>query len=275
MRDSVKSQSGSTLIELLISLVIGLIIAASMLGMYVTSTANSSQVLKTSKLNQELTTLMTVMVNDIRRAGFWNGGIDAVPGDNPFTSEESPDQTVLRIIDDVVSNTPQGFLGSGECILFAYDYGVGGGNGTVESEEIQGFRLNGTTVEILNDPGSAAHEDDCTIGTWETLTDSQTIAIDTLTFSLADATCLNTSVDPDEPNSTDDDGNGVTDDEGHPDCYLYLTDTSVDAPSTGDITLVTRQVKISLEGHLVSDPSVKMSLEQYARVRNDLVRVIP
>jgi len=62
-------QSGITIIELMISITIGLILIASVSTVYVAHAVNSLKTLQMSKLNQELSQLMSLMVKDIRRAG--------------------------------------------------------------------------------------------------------------------------------------------------------------------------------------------------------------
>jgi type IV pilus assembly protein PilW len=160
-------QTGATLIELLISLVIGLIIAASMLGMYVTSTANSSQLLKSSKLNQELTTLMTVMINDIRRAGYWlNSDVNKNASDNPFNTEDTKITVTIS-----------------SCITYAYESGA---NDTLDTTDLFGFRLNAGTAEVeMRQSGSIGSENDCADGIWLPLTDESYIEITELDFVLS------------------------------------------------------------------------------------------
>ncbi|MEJ2330850.1 MAG: prepilin-type N-terminal cleavage/methylation domain-containing protein, partial [Gammaproteobacteria bacterium] len=89
-----KSEQGFTLIELLISVTIALIISAAIFGIYANSAGTSAAMLKSSKLNQELYSLMLVMSNDIRRAGYWGNPTASSeyfekPQDNPFSRDET------------------------------------------------------------------------------------------------------------------------------------------------------------------------------------------
>jgi prepilin peptidase dependent protein B len=263
-------QAGASIIELLVSVAIGLVIAASLFGVYVASSVNSTRILKTSKLNQELTTLMTVMVNDIRRAGYWFNTNGDRPQSNPFAV---PDATLLTVIADSTSTTSEGGQGAGECILFSYDANIddqleaGDIDGDGDQDyEIFGFRLNNGAVEMLQMGENAAHGNDCTdaTGNWLALTDRDTVAVDALEFSLADSECLNTS----EPDGEDDDGDSVPDNSGEFDCFNT-------PPDPGDINVHTRMVRIRLDGSLVSDPASTISLDQSVRVRNEFVTVIP
>jgi len=225
--NNLPKQSGATLIELLISIVIGLIIAASMLGMYVTSTANSSQLLKSSKLNQELTSLMSVMVNDIRRAGFWSNENAQNAYENPF----SQDDTALFI--------------NGDCITYAYDSSI---DNVLNENDVFGFRLNNGTVE-MRESGAINAVNNCTDDSeWRPLTDVSTIIITELDFNAANSECVYIT-----PNTKKED-----------ECIFPLQE--------GEMTLETREVKITLSGNLNSDASTKITLEQDVRVRNDVVR---
>jgi hypothetical protein len=99
---------------------------------------------------------------------------------------------------------------------------------------------------------------------WLPITDSRVVTVTNLNFSLANSKCLNTV----EPNEADEDSNGTNDNAEEMDCYNL-----VPAASSGNITVETRQVDITLDGKLVADNSVTATLSQSVRVRNDLIRV--
>jgi len=268
-------QNGATLIELLISVVISLIILASLLGMYVTSTANSSQTLKSSKLNQELTSLLTVMTNDIRRAGI-NGQAMPEPDQNPFWK---PGATDIFIPPSKTS-----------CILYSYDADLDGTiclqdidsdpdthncadvKGDIKPDtNIYGFSLESGVVYMLDSLGAESHEIDDTICItdpadpqyrddkhsvgWKPLTDPNTTRISKLEFSLAE-NCINRD------------------------------DPSTGCPGNTDDNLVyIDEVEIRLQGELREDSSVKLNLGRnvdgdpssegiYVRVRNPRVDLV-
>ena len=81
-------QRGFTLIELMISIVIGLIILAAVVGMFVTLIKSDNDNLKSIRLNQELRAAMSLITRDIRRAGAnQNAAINSstIPPTNPFS----------------------------------------------------------------------------------------------------------------------------------------------------------------------------------------------
>jgi len=100
--------------------------------------------------------------------------------------------------------------------------------------------------------------------TWTDLTDPDFITVSTLTFDLANSNCLNTR----EPDSTNNDGDGATDEADEANCY-----TNVPTAGSGNITVETREVTITLIGNLTNDSFVRLQQSQNVRVRNDLVRV--
>jgi type IV pilus assembly protein PilW len=271
---SVKHQTGSTLIELLISVAIGLIITASIVGFYINSTANSSQILKTSKLNQELTTLMTVIANDIRRAHF-SGTLLDDPIANPFAVEG---ETALFVNDSSITlpTTPPLVLDANGCVLFSYDQDLADGAAPT-NVDIHGFRRLENSAGIgyveIREPGPVTdvkHDDGCDAGNWARLTDPNTINITQLVFD-KQTTCFNAS----EPDGVDDDGGGVsfdTDDDGVADSLDNPEEFDCDdfPPTSGDILLSIDTVGLQLAGQLVSDTSTSLELEQEVRIRNHI-----
>ena len=263
-----QSQRGVTLTELLVGMAVGLIVIGGAISIYVSTIQGSNSTLRASKLNQELNALMSVIVNDVRRAGFW-GDIDMnALGDNPFSQSGA---TALVVRDDMASNTAQAATGQGSCIVYAYDatYLAGNTPGTVETTDLFGFRLNGTVAQMrqvgvvdgTNCVGGSCTS--CTNGTWADVTDPNLIEITQLTFDLANSMCLNGS----EPDTVDDNGDGTVDDDAEYDCY-----TTVPAAGSGDVTIETREVTVTIAGRLAADTATQASVTQSTRVRNDLVR---
>jgi len=92
-------QQGMTLIELLVSLIMGLVITGGVTTVYLAIATNSMNTLDQMKLDQQVSTAMTMMSNDIRRAGYWGNQTTVefqTPAANPFnqpdiTAMEQPD----------------------------------------------------------------------------------------------------------------------------------------------------------------------------------------
>ena len=69
-------QGGFSLIELMISLFLGSVLLAMLIGLYVAGVSNSAKSLKYSRLRTDLQSMLTIIESDIRRAGY--GGEDTL-----------------------------------------------------------------------------------------------------------------------------------------------------------------------------------------------------
>lgn len=262
-------QRGLTIIELIIGMSVGLLVVGGAITMYVQAIRASNDTLRSSKLNQEVSALMSVIVNDVRRAGFWgNVGLGNYNA-NPFSQTGA---TVLTVLNDMANNADQGALGQGSCLVYAYDATYLGGNvpGTLETTDLFGFRLNGTVVQMRQTGvvdgvacvGGTCNS--CTNGNWQNVTDPNLIEITALNFDLSNSQCLNAS----EPNALDDDGDGTIDEDDEADCYVTIPPNA-----SGESTTETREVVITIAGRLANDTATQMTATQTIRVRNDHLRI--
>jgi prepilin peptidase dependent protein B len=258
-------QSGLTLIELLISMLLGVVLLAAASSVLLTNLATSSASVTSSRLNEELMTLMSVMVQDIRRAGYsGDAGIVTDPTQNDLNIVG---ETALAIQPSIADpDSDDATLGS--CILYTYD---ANGDGLLDDQDIVGFRLDDdrgvVQMRQQGDVAANTEHDTCDNAddTWLDLTDGNLIRVTALTFNSAASACLNAR----EPDGVDNDGNGTIDNDEEADCY----DLPLPTDESGDITVETREILVSLEGGLANDPDVRVAVEQSVRVRNDLVRV--
>lgn len=249
-------QNGMTLIELMISITLGLVVTGAVSVFYLTSAQSSYTALKSSKLNQEMMTLMSIMAQDIRRAGF-DSNVSADPTISDFNVPGTTGLAVFTFTPANSSVAPNpAETGSGNCIVYSYDSDL---NGTVGTWELYGFRLNNGAVQMRQD-SSVANASTCVNDSntngeadWVTMTDDDLINVSALTFDLSESECLNTDED---------------DSAAAVDCY------AVD-PDSGETIVESRTVNITVVGNLIDDPAVAMTLSQSVRVRNDIVRVVP
>jgi prepilin peptidase dependent protein B len=249
---TVKKQEGYNLIEIMIALALGLIVIGSTMAIYISTIRGSSDTLKAARLNHDLEAVMTLMINDIRRAGYWGGAIvGSNSNNNPFTSETG-DMTniqVRNLADPTIDVT------SGNCILYSYD---ANGNGIVDTNEHYGFRLNGTTIN-MRFSGVAAVPATCNgpNDSWEEniagdqieIFDKDEDGIVDLIFDLSASKCQNVTT------STT--------------FNSRCADVASGNLNTGDQIVETRQVTITLSGRLVDDPTVTKTLTGIVKVRND------
>lgn len=150
-------QQGFTLIELMISMLIGLIILAAVIGMFVSMVKADNDYLKSIRLNQELRAAMSLITRDLRRSGY-NGTASA---------------TVIA----GTANPFQEMATTATCVIYAYDVnnnGINDGN-----SERFGFRLNGGAIESRESGENCAGTTN-----WDNITDENLVEI--TAFSVSD-----------------------------------------------------------------------------------------
>lgn len=245
-----KKQSGYSLIEIMIALLIGLIIVAAIITLYANTIRGSSDTLRSARLNHDLESAMSLMVNDIRRAGYWGGAIAGSDSrDNPFTIDTANIQ-----------------IPAAGCILYTYD---ADGDEAVDSNEYYGFKLEGTNIRMRKS-GATTAADGCSSSDpneWETMnidsgnSRSEKVEIDSLTFDFDDAgapsKCKNvtTEASPNFENKS---------------CAITAL-----VLNPGDTVVETRQVTITLSGHMTGEADVSKTLTSSVKVRNDRIFTQP
>jgi prepilin-type N-terminal cleavage/methylation domain-containing protein len=153
-------QKGFGLIELMVSMVIGVLLMLGMVTFLLNNLKSNRDVILATRLDQELRSTMTLLSRDVRRAGYWGNTIAA--SGNPFQT--------------VTTSTPG-------CILFSYDYGDTGSL-TVPNNERYGYLLSGGAVWMRNATSSTVNT--CTPGpsnVWDALTDNTMSTITALSFT--------------------------------------------------------------------------------------------
>lgn len=157
--------TGFSLVELMISIVVGLIVIGGVLGVFVSAIKSHSDNLKMTRLNQELRTVMNMMVRDIRRAGFNRNARDAL---DPAMSNTNP-------FSDPGAGTNLNIAPGNSCITFAYDYDGDGslGLGGAVADERYGYRLDAVSMAVEMRQGGAT----CAVGGWVNITDENSIEI--------------------------------------------------------------------------------------------------
>jgi Tfp pilus assembly protein PilW len=264
-RTGKRSQGGFTITELMITVGLSMSVISSVLIGYLATYSSSMDTLAASKLNQDMSALMNLMVTELRRAGY-SGVVPDPPTANLFAATGT---TALAVFNSVTSNTQQSATGSGSCIIYAYDGVVSTAteNGIVEAAELGGFRLSASGVVQMRTSGDTAAPNTCastTNNVWSDLTDPDFITVTNLTFNLSNSSCLNTR----EPDTVDNDLDASVDEADEYNCYV-----SVPTANSGNITVETREITITLTANLTNDTFVRMTQTQNVRVRNDLVRV--
>jgi len=147
-----KQQCGLTLVEMLIALVLGLFVTAVIITVFSTNVRSSNENIRMIRLNQELRATMSLMTDELKRAGY-----SADPNNSDFMSE-------IDISDDR------------ECIKFAYDLNS---NSSLDNSEKIGYLLTTDTVK------RKTNISDCTDSTgWVSVTTVDISRITTLEFNI-------------------------------------------------------------------------------------------
>lgn len=232
-----KKQHGFTLIELMLAITLGLIVIAATIGIYITTIKGSTDTINSARLNYDLDSLMSLMVNDIRRAGYWGGAVaGANSATNPFTIG--------------IANIQ---IPTAGCILYTYDADA---DGIVDANEYYGFkRVSSSSLGSVLMRTAGTTTADCSDGSWETLTlnsGTQSLNITTLTFDITAYKCLNVTT-PSAYNGS---------------CAAMVTAGLL---LSGEKAIESRQIDIVLSGQLVNDPNVTKTLNGTVKVRNDRI----
>jgi len=252
---------GFTLIELMISMMLGLIVIGGALSIYISTIKSSGDIVKSARLNYNLDSVMQLMVNDIRRAGYWglaisgSNAVNDVAGGtlgNPFTVGTANIQIA-----------EMGGESAGSCILYTYDGENSDGaldDGSVigKKGEYYGFRLNNGRIDIRYQATGVAKT--CDAASWEVITNENLIEITSLQFSflpvgplVATTRCLK---NPDTSFNTT--------------CALTDTAGSITA---GDLMTEKRIINIILSGRVKNDNNVIKTISSSVQVRAPYIYV--
>lgn len=264
---SSKKTQGFTLIELLISISLGIVAVSAIMFFYISTMTSSYSTLKASRLNQEMTSLMSLITNDIRRAGY--GSLDGADASvNPFNNS-STKLTVFNVSTTTTEISPSS-NSVGNCIVYSYDLD---GLGDFEANEQFGYRFVNNVIQVREGVNKITTSQHCNSDSdinWINITDADDITIDTFSISLVGSVCVNTN----EPDNQDNDSSGDIDDYQEYDCYLKVPGSSDYPIAIGDEILTSEifQVNISIEASLTDDSSIKYQSDSVITLRNPYVR---
>jgi len=257
------AQAGVSLIELMISIALGLLLLGAATAMTVQSMVMNADTLGSARLNQNLDSVLQVMVNDIRRAGF-SANVTAGAAGVDYANLED-----LNIV-------------SASCVLYAYN---ANGDGTKNENERFGFKQVGSAIQMRTtcpDSDGANCWTSCldSVGTWVDLTDSGIVTISGLAFNSSNSKCLNITDKVfwvTRPSLTTTNFPCVETDSTKLDHYVvpYAPGGTFAVPDTGDRLVETRQVNVQIGGNLTNDNSTTKSQAVAINVRNNHMSEIP
>ena len=167
---------GFTLTELLVVLVINLILFSALITLYLANLSHYRKTLDSMRLNQQLQSVLMLMSNDIRRAGYWanaNTDIGTNQNNNPL----------------MTSSTNISVNAGSDCILFSYDQNSDGIFPAINSaidDEQYGYRLSNQVLQAR--PPGAPFSCTASASSWENISNTQNIQITNLSFTLTTST---------------------------------------------------------------------------------------
>ncbi|MFO6423092.1 prepilin-type N-terminal cleavage/methylation domain-containing protein [Motilimonas sp. KMU-193] len=191
-------QQGFSLVELMISLVLGTLVIAMISSLYVSGIVNNINSIKYSRMKTDLQAVMHLMESDIRRAGYRGDTISyalgTLSGPNKFmwlenTTTTKPDGTVVSVSAGISTAILDHGSKPSSCILFRYDLDKSGGD--IGSNEHFGYRLSSGAIQMTTNSSYVNYPTNCDGTTWETITDPNFITISDLKF---ENSLLSTSV---------------------------------------------------------------------------------
>lgn len=207
------SVRGYSMVELMVSLAVGLLLSA-VAAQLLQGQANEHRRLQTEqRLMQELRTAADVVTRDLRRAGYWGHAATAGAGANPYAAVAP---------------------GSAASNAVSFRYSRDGvENDSVDSNEQFGFRISGSTLQMLLGAGN-----------WQSLTDPGTVNV--TQFS-------------------------VTPTEQRIDLQASCTQPCPAGSSACPPQLRVRSLQVRIVARASGDASVQRSLDSTVRLRNDTI----
>ncbi|MFD0668533.1 PilW family protein [Ramlibacter sp. MAHUQ-53] len=211
-------QRGLSLVELLVGVAIALVLIAGASLVYVNSLRATTTSNAMSRVNQDLRAIMSVIENDLHRAGFW-GRAAAGMTNNPF---------MVRSSAAGVNNTDLHISADYRCVLYTFDLDV---DGVVDEQEFFGFWFDSTNrrLMVLNQAGTSkvsntAAITKCEDYSWLPMNYPGTVNLQDVTFQTGGSQCIAFAPDTFDPAGTP----GVT----YTRWYLTPEDLSLKPPTT-------------------------------------------
>lgn len=177
-------QRGLSLVELLVGVAIALVLIAGASVVYVNSLRATTTSSAVSRVNQDLRAIMSIIENDLHRAGFW---AQAAVGQttNPF---------MVRTGGAGAKSTDIYVSADRRCVLYTFDLDL---DGTVDANEFFGFRFDDNTKQLMvldrtssNLPDDTSNVSNCAPYAWVPMNFPATISLSDVTFGTGGSQCI-------------------------------------------------------------------------------------
>lgn len=250
------NQKGFSLAELMVSVTLGLIVMVGVASVFSANVRGNTALLQSARMNQDMSTVMTIINGELRRAGYTGG-----------------DGTLYNAEEDIK-------IVNSSCILYSYDADksndVESAADLPDDDEKFGFKLTDSELQMRTSCTGDTCFTDCSQGTWQSVTDNNVIEITELAFTSEHSKCQNvskstywitTNEDATQHPCAATAGTDVT-------SYDSLTATATGTfvvPADTDRLIETRQVNTTIISRLVTDNDFTKTLTSSVRLRNDRV----
>ncbi len=156
---------GFSLIELLIAMTVNMVLLSGLVYIFTNFIRLNTDMVKMIRLNQDLRGIMSIMINDIRRAGYWS-------------------QAGLTVKSNIPNHFSTVNVINGDCILYSYDEQKNNSDGIPGADDYAGFKLDQSSIMIKTSAGSCHGKpcNNCNGGNWWTLNDNNVVRITKLQF---------------------------------------------------------------------------------------------
>lgn len=161
-----RRQRGFTLTELAVASAMGLFLLSGIIFIFITSVKANTQALKRAHLHHVLSTAMSAMRSELRRAGYWSRAEEAVMAGarNGFSA--------IHVV-------------GAHCVLFTYDRDEDDADGRPDAGDQFGFRLVANRIQAKTSDGACSGTTcaTCDSGRWWSMTDPQRVTVSELRFT--------------------------------------------------------------------------------------------
>ena len=151
---SKQKQKGLTQIELLVTMILGIVVVGGVTTAYVSISSSATNTLTQNKLSHQLSSIMTLMTRDIRRAGFRGNQTPADLLDPTTNTFNVVNDTALEVHTAANVQLAGNGAGPGTCVIFAYDLDE---DDIVDKPVISGFRLYAGAVHMRTSGDTVAN----------------------------------------------------------------------------------------------------------------------
>ncbi len=227
---TLKNQRGVTLVELMIAMLLGLTVISTIITLFVNSVATNRSALQTTRLHQEMRSIMELISSDLRRAGYFRDAHCTLAARN-LSATAAVSAGCTHQINPFSPIEIGRNLQANDCVLFSYDYENGANpatpDGIVQTSENYGYKrhISDDGIGFIARRFSGAG---CAAGGWRRLSNPLMSNITQLSFDATSSRTVATA-------------NGV---------------------------LSIRVITITLSGQLANDPTVSSTLQNTTHIAN-------